>query len=126
MNLKQSQQTDSLHGELETSLQESKKPSRRFEWKVLAICLTLAIVIGSTAFAIAAEAKEYNQAIAFFEENGLSANELNRSDVKAVYRDITEKKVFIRKNSRSVTENRFRLGNPAARTDTGRARDSLV
>ncbi|MBQ9416119.1 MAG: hypothetical protein IJU20_04675 [Clostridia bacterium] len=72
MNLKQSQQTDSLHGELETSLQESKKPSRRFGWKVLAICLTLAIVIGSTAFAI--------------------ANELNRSDVKAVYRDITKKK----------------------------------
>lgn len=39
--------------------------------------------------AVAAEAKEYDTAVAFFEDNGLSTEGLSRSDLKAVYRDIT-------------------------------------
>lgn len=38
---------------------------------------------------MAAEAKEYNAAVDFFEQNGLSAEGLSREDMKAVYRDIT-------------------------------------
>ncbi|MBP5235929.1 MAG: hypothetical protein J6128_00080 [Clostridia bacterium] len=57
-------------------------------WGVLAACLLLFAVIGSTAAAFAAESKEYNDAVAFFEKNGLSVEGLSRSDVKAVYRDI--------------------------------------
>lgn len=52
-----------------------------------AACLVLAAGIGG--FAIAAEAKEYNAAVEFFEQNGLSAEGLSREDLKAVYRDIT-------------------------------------
>ncbi len=56
-------------------------------WGVLAACMVL--VIGLVGVAFAAEAKEYNTAAAFFEDNGLSMEGLSRSDVKAVYRDIT-------------------------------------
>lgn len=52
-----------------------------------AACLVLAAGIGG--FAIAAEAKEYNAAVDFFEQNGLSAEGLSREELKAVYRDIT-------------------------------------
>ncbi len=69
-----------------------EKAPRRFRGKALAACLALIVIIGSTAAAAAAESKEYNNAVAFFEENGLSAEGLSRSEVKAVYRDITQKK----------------------------------
>ena len=43
----------------------------------------------------AAEVKEYGDAVAFFEEYSLSAENLSRSEIKKVYRDIkTEKFVF--------------------------------
>ena len=63
---------------------------RRLSYKILvpaAACLVLSASLTGAAFA--AEAKEYNTAIDFFEANGLSAEGLSRSDVKAVYRDIT-------------------------------------
>lgn len=56
-------------------------------WGVLAACLALTVSLAGAAFA--AEAKEYSAAAAFFEDNGLSMEGLSRSDVKAVYRDIT-------------------------------------
>ncbi len=52
-----------------------------------AACLALTAGIGG--YAIAADVKEYNSAVEFFEENGLSAEGLSRAEVKAVYRDIT-------------------------------------
>lgn len=64
---------------------------RRFKPRAIAACVALFIVAGSASLAIAAEAKEYNTAIAFFEENGLSSEGLSRSEVKEVYRDITTK-----------------------------------
>ena len=63
----------------------------RIRWGVLAACLAVFIVLGSTATAFAVEAKEYKTAVAFFEENGLSTEGLTRSEIKAVYRDITTK-----------------------------------
>ena len=43
-------------------------PLRR--WGVLAACLVLAVGLAGAAFA--AEAREYSEAVAFFDENGLS------------------------------------------------------
>ena len=85
---------DSNHETLTQSSMPAKrieKTSHRIRWGALAACLALIVIIGSTGFAIAAEAKEYNNAVAFFEENGLSTEGLSRSEVKAVYRDITQK-----------------------------------
>ncbi|MBO7361588.1 MAG: hypothetical protein J6V48_10715, partial [Clostridia bacterium] len=65
------------------------KRTRRLIWVTAAACLCVA-ALGIGGFAAAAEAKEYREAVAFFEENGLSAEGLSRSEVKAVYRDITE------------------------------------
>lgn len=49
----------------------------------------LLLAAGIGGFAIAAEAKEYNAAVDFFEQNGLSTEGLSREELKAVYRDIT-------------------------------------
>lgn len=65
------------------------KRTRRIVWVAVAACICVA-ALGIGGFAAAAEAKEYREAVAFFEENGLSAEGLSRSEVKAVYRDITE------------------------------------
>ena len=55
-----------------------------------AACLVLVLTIGFGSFAIAAEAQEYQDALAFFDEYGLSTEGLTREEIKAVYRDITE------------------------------------
>jgi len=57
------------------------------KWGALAACIALIVSLAGVAFA--AEAEEYRAAVAFFEDNGLSTEGLSRSDVKAVYRDIT-------------------------------------
>ena len=65
------------------------KPNSRM-WKAiasLAACLILVLSIGF----ITVEAKEYNDAIKFFNEYGLSTDGLSRGEIKAVYRDITTK-----------------------------------
>ncbi len=73
-----------------------------------AACLVLTAGIGGNA--IAADVKEYNSAVEFFEENGLSAEGLSRAEVKAVYRDITtnsftnSKTVEVLRNSVKGTE----------------------
>lgn len=64
-----------------------RKVSTYLKWRALAACL--ALVVGLTGIAIAAEAREYNMAVEFFDENGLSTEGLSRKDVKEVYRDIT-------------------------------------
>ncbi len=66
-----------------------KSPAFR-RWGALAACM--ALVIGLVGAGIAAEAKEYRTAAAFFEANGLSMEGLSRADVKAVYWDITSKR----------------------------------
>ncbi len=69
----------------EASVPRRKAPTFQ-KWGVLAAGMVL--VIGFAGAAFAAEAKEYNTAVEFFEDNGLPMEGLSRSDVKAVYRDI--------------------------------------
>lgn len=67
------------------------KSPRRPGRAALAACIALIAIAGFTVAAFAAEAKAYGDAVNFFEENGLSTEGLSRSEVKAVYRDITAK-----------------------------------
>ena len=69
-----------------------RKPVRRFRWGAAAACLLLIVVLGSGTYAYAAEAKEYQTAVAFFAENGLNTEGLTRAEIKAVYRDITTRR----------------------------------
>lgn len=55
----------------------------------IAAGFVLCITIGAGAYA--AEQKEYNAAVAFFDNYDLSAEGLSRGEIKAVYRDITTK-----------------------------------
>lgn len=77
---------DDILARSEASAARGRAPAVR-RWAALAACL--ALVVGLAGWAVAAEAKEYSAAVEFFEENGLSMEGLSRSDVKAVYRDIT-------------------------------------
>lgn len=70
----------------ETPLARRKAPAFR-KWGALVACMALIVSLAGVAFA--AEAKEYSAAVKFFEDNGLPMEGLSRSDVKAVYRDIT-------------------------------------
>lgn len=58
---------------------------------VFAICVLVCIAVGASVYGIVVEAKEYNAAVAFFEEYNLSTEGLTRSDIKEIYRDITSK-----------------------------------
>lgn len=74
------------------ALQKSgiKNNRQHFNFKILApIAACLVFVVGIGGFAMVAEAKEYNAAVDFFAQNGLSSNGLSREDLKAVYRDIS-------------------------------------
>lgn len=74
------------------SSKKATKRSPRFRWGIAAACLVLLVALGSAAAAFAVEAEEYRTAVSFFEENGLSTEGLSRSEIKEVYRDITEKR----------------------------------
>ncbi|MDD6204279.1 MAG: hypothetical protein PUC05_04745 [Firmicutes bacterium] len=77
-------------------LQRSEAPVPRRKtpifrkWVAFAACIILAASLAGVTFA--AEAREYSDAVEFFRENGLSTDGLSRSDIKAVYRDITTKR----------------------------------
>lgn len=49
-----------------TPAKRTEKPSHRIRWGVMAACLALIVLIGSTVSAFAAEAAEYKNAVAFF------------------------------------------------------------
>lgn len=66
-----------------------KTRTRHVRWGVLAACLALVMIAGSVTFAVAAEAREYDAAVEFFNENGLPTSGLTRAEIKEVYRDIT-------------------------------------
>ena len=54
---------------------------------IAAACIALAL-IGTALLAFAKETKAYNDAVKYFEANGLSTEGLSRGEIKAVYRDI--------------------------------------
>jgi hypothetical protein len=59
---------------------------------ILAVATTLAlIVLCFGGYSVAAEAKTYREAVAFFQANGLSTDGLSRQEIKNVYLDITTK-----------------------------------
>jgi len=95
---------DNVHDEYASYEITAEKQTRRIRWNIVAACLALFIVIGSTAVALAVEAKEYNAAVTFFESNGLSTDGLSRSDVKAVYRDITTKRFTYGKTAEVIQQ----------------------
>ena len=69
-----------------------KNNSIKRTWRTsvsLAVCVLLMIVVGLGSYGCAAEAKAYNDAVQFFDDNGLSTEGLTRGEIKAVYRDIT-------------------------------------
>lgn len=77
---------DNILERSEVPMGRRRAPAYR-KWLAMAACLALTVSLAGVAFA--AEAREYGAAVAFFDENGLSTKGLSRSDVKAVYRDIT-------------------------------------
>lgn len=69
-----------------------RQPKRRGFSKRSAIILAAAIISLFAIVGCAAEVKEYNDAVDFFEENSLSIENLSRSEIKKIYRDITTKR----------------------------------
>lgn len=66
----------------------SRRVSPAFrKWIALAACMVLVISLAGTAIVV--DAMEYNAAVEFFEDYGLSMDGLSRSDVKAIFKDIT-------------------------------------
>jgi hypothetical protein len=62
---------------------------RKLRFKpLIAVCAALVLLISGTTYTIAAEVKEYNEAVIFFKEYDLSTDGLSRGDIKKVYRDI--------------------------------------
>lgn len=70
---------------------ETKQQKRRIFRIAVVACFALLLCIGIGSHAYRAEAREYEAAVAFFAENGLSTEGLTREEIKAVYRDITTK-----------------------------------
>lgn len=86
---------------------EPKVPTVTRSWRAiaaLAACLILLISAGFGSYAYAAEVKEYNDAVQFFNDYGLSTEGLTRGEIKAVYRDITTKS-FTYSKTAEVIEN---------------------
>lgn len=66
------------------------KPGRMLFKPAIALCLCLALLLGALSGAMMyAEAQEYQDAVTFFDEYGLSMEGLTRTEIKKVYRDIT-------------------------------------
>lgn len=79
----------------------ARRKTRAYQkWGALAACM--ALVVGLVGGAIAAEAKEYSAAVEFFKGNGLSTEGLSRSDVKAVYQDITTRRFTYDKTAQVI------------------------
>lgn len=87
---------DDIVKEAKIQRDQAKKPLW-VKWGALAACL--ALTTGLMGVAFAAEAGEYRTAVEFFEVNGLSTEGLSRTDVKAVYRDITTQRFTYEKTA---------------------------
>ncbi len=74
---------------LETSGRAKKQVGlTRKAWFAIAACAVLVVGMAFGGYALAAEAKEYNAALAYCEANGISTEGLSRAEIKAVYRSI--------------------------------------
>ena len=68
---------------------KAKKPFRLKGWGAIAACLVILFSVGIGTYTYAAEAKEYHDAIKFFNDYDLSTRGLTRAEIKKIYRDIT-------------------------------------
>jgi len=79
------------------------KPWKR--WVILVVsCFMFLVIIGGSVFAISAEAKEYNNAVQFFNSHELSAENLSRREIKAIYRDITTNSFLYEKTGEVISK----------------------
>lgn len=95
------------YAELPVKAAERKRSAGRVPKRAraaIAACLVLIIGLGVGGYAYA-EAKEYKEAVMFFEENGLSTDGLTRAEIKAVYRDITTESFTYGKTAEVIAHN---------------------
>ena len=78
-----------------------KLPVRK-GWMIAAVAVLVLLIGGASAFMISSEAKEYSEAVTFFEENDLPMDGLTRAEVKEVYRDITKRTFTSRKTEEVI------------------------
>ncbi len=99
-------QLDPAYIEEATLFTGGRKPAlRRFSHlAAAAAALILLAGLGFTANYFVSEAREYRQAMEFFEENGLSMEGLSRTEVKEVYRDITTKSFTYEKTAEVIQQ----------------------
>lgn len=76
-----------------------KKRIYKTSFKRSAVLIAVVFAILLAAAGCAAEAKEYNDAISFFEEHELSIENLSRSEIKKVYRDIKTERFELEKTA---------------------------
>ena len=87
---------------------EKKQTLRGVSKKALvwiAAAAVLLAALGAGTYAFAAEAAEYREATDFFMENGLDTEGLTRSEIKAVYRDITTESFTYGKTADVIAHN---------------------
>ena len=73
---------------IETLSSPIPRPRKRM-WRRCLIAAACLALLAAAAGACAAEVQEYNTAVEFFQTNSLPTEGLTRSEIKAVYRDIT-------------------------------------
>lgn len=71
------------------SAPQIKKHNRFRKLGAVAACFLLLLSLGFGTYAYAAEVKEYNAAVEFFDDHDLSTEGLSRREIKKIYRDIT-------------------------------------
>lgn len=74
------------------------------KWGAIAACLALLLSASFGTYAYAAEVREYNVAVQFFDHYDLSTEGLSRKDIKAIYRDITTKTFSYSKTAEVIAD----------------------
>ncbi len=82
--------------QIRSKVLETARPrenTRKFPLRpIAAVCASLMLVLaGVSGYTIAEEAREYREAVEFFDEYKLSTDGLTRSEIKAIYKDISRK-----------------------------------
>ena len=70
--------------------------------KLAALAMAALLVVGGGITVAAMEAKEYNEAMDFFEEYNLSAEGFSRSEIKKIYRDIVSESFTYEKTEEAL------------------------
>lgn len=99
---------------------DAETPRRKVSFpRVAAIAAAVLLLAGGAAvYVIAAEAKEYGEALEFFTENGIPTDGLSRSEIKAVYKDVTMKTYSYEKTLEILSEYRVEVQSETVETQT--------